>query len=75
MGKRTALPLAIRTIRIAKDLPAGKVATDALMSSAHLFNIESGHRNATPESIELLAKALDVHIDAISYVAPSEAVA
>ena len=75
MSKRVALPKAIRAIRDAKQLPGGQVATDALMSYAHLLNIESGHRRATPESIALIAEALDVDVDAISYEAATEAVA
>jgi transcriptional regulator with XRE-family HTH domain len=75
VSKRVALPKAIRTIREAKQLPGARVAIAALMSHAHLINIEAGRRRATDESIELLAAALGVDIDAISYEAPSEAVA
>jgi transcriptional regulator with XRE-family HTH domain len=75
MSKRVALPKAIRAIREAKQLPGAQVAIAALMSHAHLINIESGRRRATEESIELLAAALGVDADAISYEAPSEAVA
>lgn len=72
MSKRVALPKAIRAIREAKELAGSKVATDCLMSHAHLINIEKGRRVATEESIELLAKALKVDVDAISYAVPEE---
>lgn len=75
MSKRIALPKAIETIRKAKGLAGGSVATAAFMSYSHLLNVEAGRRKATEQSIELLAQALDVDINAISYEAPSEAVA
>lgn len=87
MSKRVALPKAIRVIREAKlkqaqtddhnpkDFTGAAVATKALMSYAHLLNIESGHRRATDDSIELLAKALGVEIDAISYEVENKAAA
>ena len=68
MSKRVALPKAIKTIREAKQLPGARVAIAALMSHAHLINIEAGRRSATEPSIELLAAALGVDVDAISYV-------
>lgn len=67
MSKRVALGKAIKAIREAKGLPGSRVATDCLMSHSHLLNIESGHRKATPESIERIAAALGVEPDAISY--------
>lgn len=79
MSKRVALPRAIRALREARakydpaNYSASKVATNAFMSPSHLSNIESGRRLATPESIALLAAALDVEIDAISYTIESEA--
>lgn len=73
MSKRVALPKAITAIREAKQLPGAQVAIAALMSHAHLINIEKGRRRATEESIELLARALNVDIDAISYELSEEA--
>ena len=67
MSKRVALGRAIKAIREAKGLSGSKVATDALMSHSHLVNIEADRRNANQEAIPLLAAALGVDIDAISY--------
>jgi transcriptional regulator with XRE-family HTH domain len=67
MSKRVALGKAIKAIREAKGLSGSRVATDCLMSHSHLLNIESGHRNATQEAIPLIAAALGVDMDAISY--------
>jgi transcriptional regulator with XRE-family HTH domain len=75
MSKRIALGKAIKAIREAKDLPGSKVATDCLMSHSHLLNIESGHRQATPQSIDRIAAALGVELDAISYVKSDEVAA
>lgn len=68
MSKRVALPKAIKAIREAKQLPGAQVSIAALMSHSHLINIEKGRRAATEPSIELLAAALGVDVDAISYV-------
>lgn len=75
MSNRVALGKAVKAIREAKHIPLGKAAADALMSTPHLANIEAGRRRATDESIELIAKALAVEVDAISYLAPTGAVA
>ncbi len=75
MSKRVALPRGIRAIRTAKRISQGKLATDALISSVHLNNIEAGRRNVPEDLIPLLAHALGVEIDAISYVTGNEATA
>lgn len=67
VSNRTALPGAIRAIRLAKDLPGSKVSIAAFMSPGHLANIESGKRVASEDAITLIARALDVPLEAISY--------
>lgn len=68
MSKRVALPKAIAALREAKKLTRNEVAIAALMSPGHLINIEAGRRTATEPSIPLIATALGVDVDAISYV-------
>lgn len=75
MSKRVALPRGIRAIRTAKGISQGNLAAAAFISSPHLVNIEAGRRKTPEGLIPLLAKALDVEIDAISYVTESEATA
>lgn len=82
MSKRILLPGAIRAIREAKaeHNPAyklGKFAVACLMSPGHLCNIEAGRRHLTvPEDvIHRIAAHLGVPVDAISYVATTEAAA
>lgn len=72
-GKRIALHRGIRAIRRAKGLSQGQVAAAAFISSPHLNNVEAGRRPATPDLIPLLAAALDVEVDAISYESESVA--
>lgn len=66
MSNRVALGPAIKAIRTAKGIAGGKFAVDCLMSHAHLCNIEKGVRYPTQESLERIAHALGVSLDAIS---------
>lgn len=75
MSKRVALGPAIKAIRTAKGIPGGKFATDCLMSHAHLCNVEAGRRPPSLEHIQRIASVLDVPLDAISYIAATEAAA
>lgn len=71
MSKRVALHRGIRAIRTAKGLSQGALASAAFISSPHLTNIEAGRRPASEELIPLLAAALGVEVDAISYELPT----
>jgi transcriptional regulator with XRE-family HTH domain len=75
MRKRIALGGAIKAIREAQKRPGSRLASDCLMSHAHLCNIEAGRKLPPPEVIERIATALDVPIDAISYEVTTEAAA
>lgn len=80
MSKRVILPAAAKAIREAKaasdpDYRLGHFATKCLLSSGHLCNIEAGRKPATEDVIHRIAAHLGVTVDAISYLAPAEAVA
>lgn len=89
MSKRVALPGAIKAIREAKAgyvksnrsytgdpaFGTSSFATKCLLSPAHLCNIEAGRKPASEEVIHRIAAHLGVPVDAISYLAVSEAAA
>lgn len=80
MSKRKILGAAVKAIREAKaetrsQYRLGPFAATCLMSSGHLCNIEAGRKSASEEVIHRIAAHLGVPISAISYTAPTEAVA
>lgn len=79
MRKRHLLPGALRAIRSLKAASdpqfRGGTGPAVGMSHAHLCNVEAGRRPLSDEAIEVVADALGVPVDAISYELPQEAVA
>lgn len=80
MSKRRALGGAIKAIREAKSIGdprfrVSRFATEVQMSAAGLCNVESGHRQPAPETLERIALALGVRLDAISYEVAAVSVA
>ena len=73
MSKRVVLHRGLRAIRQLKAISQGELATAAYISSPQLNNIEAGRRPASQEAIPLLAAALGVEVDAISYESESVA--
>jgi transcriptional regulator with XRE-family HTH domain len=71
MSKRVALHRGIRAIRSAKGISQGNLAAAAFISSPHLVNIEAGRRKVPEALIPVLAAALGVEVDAISYESES----
>jgi transcriptional regulator with XRE-family HTH domain len=72
MRKRIALGGAIKAIREAQKRPGSRLASECLMSHAHLCNIEAGRKVPPPEVVERIATALGVPVDAISYEISTE---
>lgn len=56
---------AIRAMRIKDGKKPGPFATDALISYAHLDNIENERKQASVEVLHRIAKALNVPVNAI----------
>lgn len=56
---------AIRAMRIKDGIKPGPFATKALISYAHLDNIENERKQASPEVLYRIAKALNVPVEAI----------
>lgn len=56
---------AIRAMRIKDGMKPGPFATKALISYAHLDNIENERKQASPEVLYRIAKALNVPVEAI----------
>lgn len=75
MMKRRALGKAVKAIRLAQGKRAASFATECKVSDSTLHNIESGHRQPSPELLVVIAHHLGVDIDAISYELPLEAAA
>ena len=76
MSKRVALGEGIKAIREAKkeshpEFAGSQFAIRIGMSHAHLCNLEAGRKQPTPEVLARIAAALNVSLDAISYI-PSE---
>lgn len=58
-------PAALRAIRERSGLTVSALAEAAGIKQAHLSNVEAGRRNASPEVVVALAKALKVDLPAI----------
>ena len=58
-------PAALRTIRERSGMTVTALAEAAGICQAHLSNIEAGRRNASPEVVMNLARALKVQLPAI----------
>lgn len=58
-------PAALRVIRERSGLTVTALAVEAGIKQAHLSNIEAGRRNAGPDVVVALAKALKVELPAI----------
>lgn len=58
-------PAALRAIRERSGLTVSALAESAGIKQAHLSNVEAGRRNASPEVVVALAKALKVDLPAI----------
>ena len=56
---------AIRALRIKDGVKPGPFATKAMVSYAHLDNIENERKEASPEVLYRIAAALNVPIEAI----------
>lgn len=68
-------PVALRTIRQRTGLTVTALAEAAGIGQAHLSNIESGRRKASPEVVIALAEALRIELPAILAVPASTAAA
>lgn len=66
---------ALRVIRERSGLSVTALAREAGISQPHLTNIEKGDRQASPEVISKLARALKVTLPALLADPPEEVVA
>jgi transcriptional regulator with XRE-family HTH domain len=65
---------AIRAFRQAAQIPVSRMAEFADVHPGHYRKIEAETRNAQPEQLARIAKALDVPVAAIVRAAPAEPV-
>lgn len=79
MSKRQILGSAVKAIRSTKaatdqQYRGSQFAVKCLMSHAHLCNIEAGRKQPPEDVIHRIAAHLGVPVEAISYIASTEAV-
>lgn len=60
---------ALKVCRSAKDLSLDQVASAAKLSQSYLSMIESGKREPTLASVEKIAKALDIPVPILLFLA------
>lgn len=65
---RVALGLAIRRLRLERDLTQEGLAHGAGITVGHLSKIERGHSNPTWETVVAVAEALGVPVEELAHL-------
>lgn len=69
MEQRRLNGTAVRVIRMSRGVRAVDLAASARIDPGYLTKLEQGKRQPSPEVLKRLTAALDVPLDAITYLA------